>query len=255
MVTGASSGIGLSFAHKLAANGHDLVLVARTEPRLKEVAGDVGRVHGVDAEVLAADLSDDDDIERVAARLADEGRPIDLLVNNAGFGTFGAFSELPIEGEEREIKVNVLALVKLTRAALPGMVTRGKGGIINVSSVASFQPGPWNATYSATKAFVTSFTQAVHEESRGTGVKVVALCPGFTRTEFQERAGVPASAVPGMLWQGADQVVDVALKSLRQGRAVAIPGVLNKLAASFSQRAPRSMSRRMSGSVGRRLEQ
>lgn len=244
----------MSFARKLAAAGHDLVLVARTESRLKELADEIGRVHGVDAEVLAADLSDDDETARVAARVADAARPVDLLVNNAGFGTFGPFADLPIEGEERGIQVNVVALVKLTRAALPGMIARRTGGIINVSSLASFQAGPWNATYAATKAYVTSFTQAVHEEVRASGVRVVALCPGFTRTEFQERAGVPASSVPDLLWQEADEVVDAALRDLRRGIAISIPGGLNKAAAVFVQLAPRSVTRRIAGKIGSRLE-
>ncbi|TML39437.1 MAG: SDR family oxidoreductase [Actinobacteria bacterium] len=254
LITGASSGIGLAFARRLAADGHDLVLVARREGRLKELADELAAGHAVTTEVLAADLTDADDLARVEARVAEQTRPVELLINNAGFGTFGSFAELPIDQEEREIRLNVLALVRLTRAAVGAMTARGQGGIINVSSVASFQAGPYNATYSATKAFVTSFTEAVHEELRGTGVKVMALCPGFTRTEFQETANAEGAGVPSLLWQTPEPVVRSALRDLRRGAAVSVPGVHNKMAAMLSQLAPRALTRRVSGLAGRRLQ-
>ncbi|HMC51243.1 MAG TPA: SDR family oxidoreductase [Acidimicrobiales bacterium] len=254
LITGASSGIGLAFARSLAADGQGLVLVARREGRLKEIADELAAAHGVAAEALVADLTDAEDLARVEARVAERDRPVDLLVNNAGFGTLGRFATLPIEDEEREIRLNVVALVRLTRAALGAMTARGRGGIINVSSVASFQAGPYNATYAATKAFVTSFTEAVGEELRGTGVRVMALCPGFTRTEFQEAANAEATSVPSLLWQDAQAVVDTALRDLRRGTAISIPGIHNKMAAVLSQLAPRSLTRRVSGLAGRRLQ-
>lgn len=248
LVTGASAGIGRSFAKKLAQRGHDLVLVARDETRLKELASELP----TNAEVLAADLSDKEELARVEARLRDSTRPVDVLVNNAGFGTAGPFHTLDVEREEQMIRLNVTALMRLTHAALPGMLERGRGGIINVSSVGGFQPVANNATYSATKAFVTSFTQAIHEEVRRKGVSVVCLAPGFTRTEFQERGGFRQDG-PGVLWQTADEVADVALAALDKNKALAVPGVPNKAAALMVQVAPRSLIRFIAGKTGERI--
>jgi short-subunit dehydrogenase len=249
LVTGASSGIGLEFARQVAASGHDLVVVARDEPKLKELAAEVS----TDVEVLRADLTDGSDLAAVEVRLADASRPIDVLVNNAGFGTMGPFATLPPDDEEREIRLNVIALVRLTRAALPGMLERKRGGILNVSSIGAFQPGPFNATYSATKAFVSSFTEAVHEEVRGTGVNVIALCPGLTRTGFQAASGAHASTMPKFLWQTTEQVVKTALRDLDRNHAVSVPGIQNKSAAFLVRVVPRGVVRRMSAGVGRRL--
>src|SRR5260370_10172168 len=196
LVTGASSGIGESFARPLAARGYDVTVSARRDDRLQAVAAAVADEHGRSAEVLVADLATDQGVADVAARLADPARPIDLLVNNAGFGTAGALWELDADGEEREIHVNVVAVVRLTHAALGPMVERGRGGVINVSSVAAYQPTPWGATYGATKAFVSSFTHAVHEELRGTGVRVMVLAPGYTPTAFHEQAAMPVGHTP-----------------------------------------------------------
>ena len=193
MITGASVGIGEQFARQLSERGHDVVLVARHAGRLDALAKEIEARDGAHAEVLAADLTDADQLATVEARV----RTVDLLVNNAGFGTFGPFHTLDVDIETREINLNIIALVRLTHAAAAAMVERGRGGILNVSSLAGFQPGPSNATYSATKAFVTSFTEAVHEELKGTGVSVTALCPGFTHTEFQERANAPRATCPG----------------------------------------------------------
>src|SRR5438046_2540429 len=224
LVTGASSGIGTAFARRLAADGNDLVLVARNEARLKTLADELHTNHGAEADVLPADLTEPESLGTVEARVADPGAPIELLVNNAGYGTFGRFAELPVAVEDGLVRLNILALVRLTRAALPPMIARGGGAILNVSSVAGFQPGPYEASYAASKAFVTSFTEAVHEEVRGTGVRVMVLCPGFTRTEFQDRAGLDPARVPGPLWMDADRVVDVALNDLRNRDAVCVPG-------------------------------
>jgi hypothetical protein len=246
LVTGASAGIGAAFARRLATDGYDVVAVARDAARLEALAKELP----TRTEVLPADLTVPDELARVEARVR---KGVDLLVNNAGFGTTGRFVELPVDGEEREIRLNVLAVVRLTHAALEAMLARGAGGIINVSSVAGFQPAPTNATYTATKAFVTTFTESVYEELRGTGIRVLALCPGFTRTEFQQRAGYDARQVPGPLWMRADEVVDEALAALRRGKAICVPGGLNRAAVAFAHLAPRGVARRVAGMVNSRF--
>jgi short-subunit dehydrogenase len=247
LVTGASAGLGEEFARQLAARGHDLVLVARDRARLDVLAKELG-TDGRRAEVLAADLTDAAQLATVEAR----ARSVDLLVNNAGFGTFGNFHELDVETETREIQLNVLALVRLTHAAAEAMAARGHGAILNVSSLAGYQPGPMNATYSATKAFVTSFTQAVHEEMKPSGVSVSALCPGFTHTQFQERANAPASDVPGFMWQMPPEVVAAGLDGVAKNRAVIIPGTVNKVLGTGSEMLPQAVTRRLGAMVLRR---
>src|SRR6266542_5195700 len=250
LITGASAGLGSTFARKLAAT-HDLVLVARSADKLEQLAKELNAEHGADSEVLPVDLAADP--SPAEARLHQGERPVDLLVNNAGFGTFGEFGTLPLDEEIREIQLNVIALVRLTHAAIVPMVGRARGAIINVSSVAGFQPGPYEATYAATKAFVTSFSQAIHEEVRARGVRVLALCPGFTKTEFQERAAVPASEVTGQLCQTADQVVDAALAALPGTGAICVPGAHNKAAVVLAHVAPPIAARRLAGFLGKRL--
>jgi uncharacterized protein len=252
LVTGSSSGIGLAFARALAARGYDVILSARREERLRGVAAELEREHGRSTEVLVADLATDAGVDRVAARLGDAARPVDLLVNNAGFGTAGALWELDPEREEHEIRVNVVAVVRLTQAALAAMVGRGRGGVINVSSVAGYQPTPWGATYGATKAFVSSFTHAVHEELRGTGVRVMVLAPGYTHTEFHEQAAMPVDQSPELLWQSPETVVEAALRAYDRGRVVCTPGPLNTIAAAFSATMPAAITRRAAGVVTRR---
>ena len=251
LVTGASSGIGRAFAEALAARRDDVVLVARDTARLDQLASKLKGAHGTHAEVLGADLTADAGVAAVEERLR---AGVDLLVNNAGFGTFGKFAELPIETELGEVQLNVVALVRLCRAALPGMIERDAGGIVNVSSVAGHQPTPYNATYGATKAFVTSFTHSLHEEARSTGVRVTVLCPGFTKTEFQERAGFDSSAVPGFLWQSAEEVAAAALQANDKNRAECVPGLLNRISATVSGALPAAVSRRLAGAVVRRVE-
>ena len=252
LVTGASSGIGEHLARQLAQRGHDLVLVARDHGRLEALAKELEGAFGATAQVLRADLTDADQLAAVARRVHDSDAPLDVLVNNAGFGSFGALHTLDLETEVREIQLNIVALVRLTHAAAAEMVARGHGGILNVSSLAGFQPGPMNATYSATKAFVTSFTEAVHEELKGTGVAVTVLCPGFTRTGFQETASAPASDVPGFMWQEAGEVATVGLDALAKNRAVAIPGGMNKVLGTFSSVTPHAITRRIGGAVIKR---
>jgi short-subunit dehydrogenase len=254
LVTGASSGIGRAFALALADRGHDLVLVARDTARLEMLAQEIADAYGAQAEVLPADLSDAAALARVEARVSDTSHPIDLLVNNAGFGTSGEFAGLPIDREEQEIHLNVLALVRLTHAALGGQVERDRGGVINVASIAGYQPTPGNAVYGATKAFVMSFTQAVHEELKGTKVKCMVLAPGFTRTEFQVRAGFDSSEVPSFLWQDAPTVVQHSLRAYDKGRAVCVPGPLNTATAAFTAVTPDSVTRRIAGVIVRRSE-
>ena len=252
LITGSSSGIGAAFARSLAARGHHVILSARREERLRGLAAELEREHGGSTEVLVADLATDRGVEHVAARLGDPDRPIDLLVNNAGFGTAGALWELDAEREEQEIRVNVVAVVRLTHAALATMVGRGRGGVINVSSVAGYQPTPWGATYGATKSFVSSFTHAVHEELRGTGVRVMVLAPGYTHTEFHEQAAMPVDQSPELFWQSPETVVEATLHAYERGRVVCTPGPLNTVAAAFSATLPAAITRRVAGVVTRR---
>jgi short-subunit dehydrogenase len=252
LVTGASAGIGRAFAVGLAARGHDLVLVARDARRLEELAAELTAAHAVDVDVLAADLLTDTGIAAVEARVGDVDHPVDILVNNAGFGTYGRFAELDVAHEVEEVELNVVALLRLTHAALGAMERRRAGAILNVASLAAYQPNPISATYGATKAFVHSFTHAVREEARGTGVTVMLVCPGYTHTEFHERAGLGPTDVPEFVWQSADTVVAAALRDLDRGRAVSIPGVLNRTAAALSSAAPAGITRRVAGLVIKR---
>lgn len=253
LVTGASAGIGRAFALELARRGHDVVVVARDADRLAELADEV-RAIGRTPEVLAADLIDPAGLATVEARLSDATRPVDLLVNNAGFATVGPFAESDVDAEEREIRLNVLAVSRLTRAVLPQLVARGTGGVINISSIAGYQPTPGNATYGATKAFVTSFTQAVHEELRGTGVRCLVVSPGFTRTEFQTRAGIDSSGVPDFMWHRPEDVVEHALRAYDRGKATCVPGLMNVTTAAFTQVMPHALTRKIAAIVVDRTE-
>ena len=255
LVTGASSGIGREIARQLAARGTHIVAVARDEARLADLAREVAEARDdVEVEVLPADLADPDQVATVEARLADDGaRPVDLLVNNAGFGTYGRFVDLDRDGEEREIRVNVVALVRLTHAALGPMLARGHGTILNVSSVAGLQATPGNATYGATKAYVASFSEAVHEELAGTGVTLTAVLPGFTRTEFQQRAGIEGRDIPGFAWQSVEDCAAEALAGARAGKAWVVTGRINKVVAAAAGMAPRGLTRRIAARVSSRL--
>ncbi|MGH9040545.1 MAG: SDR family NAD(P)-dependent oxidoreductase [Acidimicrobiia bacterium] len=233
-------------ARRLAAGGSHLVLVARTEPALEKLAAELYAAHGVEAEVLRADLATEEGVAVVEARLAGAGgSPVDLLINNAGFGTAGDFADLSPTRVAAEVRLNVLALVRLTRAAVPGMVARGGGAVLNVSSVAGLQPLPNMATYAATKAFVTSFSESLHEELRGRGVTVTALLPGLTRTGFQARAGV--TRIPAFAWMDAGRVADDALAATAAGRAICIPGLGWKVVSAITRPLPRSLVRRVMG--------
>ncbi len=244
LVTGASAGIGETFARRLAQQGFNLILVARRKEHLDSLAADLQGTHGCKARVLVADLSTEEGIERARQAILDTAN-LQLLVNNAGFGHQGKFWELEPEADEAVTRLNVLATVALTRAALRGMLERRRGSIINVSSVQGFYASPYMATYCATKAYVSNFTEALSEELRGTGVRVQVLCPGFTRTEFQRRAQIDVSRVPYFAWMTSQQVVDASLRALDRGQHLCVPGTLNKIFGLFRGAAARRIGRKV----------
>jgi short-subunit dehydrogenase len=252
LVTGASSGIGRELARLAARDRLDVVLVARRRERLEELAGDLTTRYGVTAEIVVADLADPDAAQRVfqAARARSGG--VDFLVNNAGTGVHGLFAETPIDRELEMLRVNVLALTELTKYCVTGMVERRRGRILNVASTAAFQPGPLMAVYYATKAYVLSFTEALAEELSGTGVTATALCPGPTRTEFQEKAGfgdVPLLRGP-LVWDAAS-VARVGWEGAKKGKRVVVPGFANRVLALGARLSPR----RLSTKIARRLQE
>lgn len=232
MITGASAGIGAAFARQLAARGYDLVVVARRVDRLEALAAELRAEHGTGVSVLAADLSQPNDVERVAKQIAALDA-LELLINNAGFGARGSFATDSPERQLAMIHVHVVASVALCRAALPGMIARHQGAIINVASLAAFIPLPGDATYSATKAYLVSFSEALRIELKGTGVTVQALCPGFTRTEFHGDVMTPCS--PSFLWSSADEVVAASLGALRRGAALCVPGLKNQVIGALAR--------------------
>jgi short-subunit dehydrogenase len=253
LVTGASGGIGAAFARLLAGDGHDLVLVARRREQLDALAAELVGQHGVEVEVLVADLTDGDDVRAVEARLADLHRPIDLLVNNAGAGVTGDFIDSPIAEHRRQIDLNITAVVCLSHAAARVMEPRKQGAILNVSSLGGLAPAPRFATYAASKAFVVSFSEALHEELRPSGVKVTCVCPGATRTDFGKHSGADADDLPELLWQTADEVAAQGLAALARNQAVCVTGGVNRATAALTHLLPRGAVRRVSGLVASRL--
>ena len=249
LITGASAGIGEGFARHMARQGYDLVLVARRKDRLDALASALSSKHGISADALEADLAGERGLSLVEERL--RSGEIEVLVNNAGFGTVGEFAELPLDREVEELDVNVRALLRLTHAALAAMVPRKRGAIINVASMAAFQPVPYNATYSASKAFVLHFSEAIHEEVRQHGVTVTCLCPGPVRTEFQQVAGLDAGGMPPITWMSVDAVVQAALSAMRGGRAITVPGAANVAMMAGTRMAPRFLVRRIVASMFR----
>jgi len=240
LITGASSGIGAAFARSLASQGYDLVLVARREAQLRSLADDVQRKFNVNAQVFPADLSDPTQVKRLETQVAEIG-DLEILINNAGFGVPGKFVEIQAERNAEMIQVHILATVRLCRAALPGMISRGRGLpgmisrgrglIINVSSIAAFMATPRNATYSATKAYLNVFSEALQDELKGTGIRVQALCPGLTHTEFHDHPGYEdyKRRIPEFFWMQAEDVVRESLDALKKGRVICIPGFKNRL--------------------------
>lgn len=239
LVTGASAGIGSVFARRLAERGSDLILVARRQDRLAEVARQVEAAHGVQAEVLAADLAEGEALGRVERRIAEAER-LELLVNNAGFGTRGYFFEADLRGQDEMHRLHVLATMRLTHAALRGMVARGRGGVINVSSVAGFFATPGGASYSATKAWMNVFTEGLSLELRAKGspVRVQALCPGFTYSEFHDRMKFDRARIPRSLWLSAEEVVDMSLRGLDRGRVFVVTGWRYRLLVLLAKTLP-----------------
>jgi short-subunit dehydrogenase len=238
LITGASSGIGLDFARLFAEGGYDVVLVARTEAKLKALADELSLKHGVRALAVAADLADPAAPGRLMERLKAEGVEVDVLVNNAGYG---AFAEADARMELDMIQVNIVALTALTKAVLPGMLARKSGRILNVASTAAFQPGPLMAVYYATKAYVLSFSEALANETQGTGVTITCLCPGPTKTGFQERAKMEESKlVKGKEIMDSLTVARAGYEGLHEGRAVVIPGFMNKMLVQSVRFLPRS---------------
>ena len=238
LVTGASAGIGLELARILAREGHDLVLVARRESALKELADELKDRYGADSAVVAVDLAEPEAGARVEEAVG--SRSIDVLVNNAGFGGVGAFVTREHDDDMRMVAVNVVALTDLTKRFLPGMVARGRGRVLNVASTAAFQPGPFMAVYYATKAYVLSLSQALAEETSGTGVTVTCLCPGVTDTEFHGVAGTDAQPLTsGPLSMSAASVAEAGYRAMIRGKLVEIPGVHNKVGAQSVRIAPR----------------
>jgi short-subunit dehydrogenase len=245
LITGATSGIGAAFADRFANSGCDLVLVARDKERLDRKASDLRTRWGSTVEVLAADLIDPRECRRVEERLAMPKSPIDILVNNAGFGLPAPFPHSPVEDEEQMLDLLVRAPLRLSHAAIPGMTARRRGAIVNVSSVAGLLP---TGTYGAAKAWITAFSESLRVDLAPYGVRVLAICPGFTRTEFQERAGMDVSSVPSWAWLEANRVVDQALKDLRRNRPVSIAGWQYKAYALAVRHLPRRVAAKMARS-------
>ena len=244
VITGASAGLGVEFARQLSKRGHRLVLAARRKERLEQLAKELGN-----ARAVAIDLSKKDAAAKLIADVEANGEVVDLLVNNAGFGLIGRFAELDAKRLRQMIDLNVGTLTDLCRTIAPGMIERKSGGILNVASTAAFQPGPKMAVYFATKAFVLSLTEALHEELKPHGVHVTCLCPGPTRTEFGDVAGFGGNGLFDRVAMEAPKVVQAGLDGLAKNKAVVIPGVLNKVTANSGRFAPRSVVRKIAGAI------
>ena len=252
LITGASAGLGAEYAKLFAADKHDLVLVARRRDRLEALARELQSAHGVKARVVTADLAARDGASRVVDEVGRLGLEIEFLVNNAGFGTSGAFVELDVGRELEMIQVNVTALVTLTRAFLPGMVARRRGRILNVGSTAGFPPGPFMAVYYASKAFVNSFTEALWYELRGTGVTATVSCPGATATEFAAVAGNSRSLLFRLGAASPATVARQGYRAMMNGKAMVVHGLKNKLTVQSLRISPRALARAVAASLNPR---
>lgn len=248
LITGATAGIGAGFARHLAADGYSLVLVARNAARLAAARESLSAAGSPEVELLPADLTDPDQRAVVADRLKDRARPVDLLVNNAGIGLGKDFLDASEEELLRQLNINATAVMLLTHAALPPMVERGHGAVINVASVAGLMPGR-GSTYAGTKAFVISLSEGLAMSLRSTGVRIQALCPGFVRTEFHDRAGIDMSATPSRLYVDLDKLVSTSLADLRANRPLSIPGGFYKTLTTVARLAPRSLVRSVASRV------
>ena len=244
LITGASAGLGVEFARQLSKRGHRLVLAARRKERLEELANELGN-----ARAVSIDLSKSNAAAKLIADLDANGETVDLLVNNAGFGLIGRFAELDAKRQRQMIDLNVGTLTDLCRAVAPGMIARKSGAILNVASTAAFQPGPKMAVYFATKAFVLSLTEALHEELKPHGIKVSCLCPGPTRTEFGDVAGFGGNGMFDRVAMDAREVDEAGLKGLNSNRAVVVTGWVNKIGAASTRFAPRSVVRKIAGAI------
>jgi short-subunit dehydrogenase len=242
LITGASSGIGSEVARALARRGHGVTLVARREDRLRALADELA-AGGVRTETVACDLSSIAGRDELASAISERGLEVGVLVNNAGFGSAGRFIRLERERELRMVALNCEAVVDLSSRYAPAMAARGRGGILNVASTAAFQPLPGQSTYAASKAFVLSFSEALHQELAGAGVSVSVLCPGPVRTEFADVAGMEGieSATPGFLWAAPDTVAEAGVRGLESGERVVIPGAVNAVGAVLGRHSPRSL--------------
>ncbi|WP_411141587.1 SDR family NAD(P)-dependent oxidoreductase [Streptomyces sp. x-80] len=249
LITGATAGIGAAFARRLASDGHSVVLVARDEKRLREQATELHDRHGIEAEVLRADLATEQGITAVEERLADTTRPVDLLVNNAGFGNKGEYLEVSMADELTMLKVHCEAVLRLTTAAVRGMRDRRRGAVVNVASVAAFVP---RGTYGASKAWVVQFTQGAARDLAGSGVRLMALCPGFVRTEFHQRAGMGTDNIPGWLWLDAGKLVDAAMRDLARGKSLSVPDPRYKALVGAAKLAPRGVLGGITSRTGRK---
>ena len=254
VVTGASAGIGTELARLLAQRGHGLTLVARRRERLEELGGELRDAHGVEVDVYDGDLGDAAAREAFVGTVRASGKHVAALCNNAGSGSFGRFWELPREREAEMVQLNCVALVDLTGAFLPAMVERGQGAVLQVGSMAGYQPTPWNATYSATKAFVQSFTESVAGELQGTGVSMTVLCPGPVSTEFGTEAGVEdlEAGLPGFLKQEPREVAEAGVDGMASGKRVVFPGVPHRMLAQAGRVTPRTALLPIVNRIGKR---
>jgi short-subunit dehydrogenase len=257
VVTGASAGIGTELARQLAERGHGLTLVARRRERLEELADELRRARGVEVDVRPCDLADDAQRAELIEAIQGAGKPVVGVCNNAGYGSFGRFWELPRDREAAMVKLNCVALVDLTHAFLGPMVERGSGAVLEVGSLAAYQPTPWNATYSATKAFVQSFSEAVSAELAGTGVSLTVLCPGPVETEFGDQAGVGdlEDTLPAFLKQGPVEVARAGIEGMVKGKRVVFPGLSHRVIAQAGRLTPRTALLPIVNSIGKRTFQ
>ncbi|MDG4656754.1 SDR family oxidoreductase [Ectobacillus antri] len=241
LITGASGGIGKELAYLFAKGGYHLVLIARDESRLQNIANELQNKYGTQATIIAKDLSNQDAVSEAYKELQEKHVQVDYLVNNAGFGLFGEFAKTDLDKELNMIDLNIKTLTHLTKLLLPGMMQRNKGGILNVASTAAFQPGPLMAVYYATKAYVLSFTEALENELKDTNIKVTALCPGPTQTEFSNRADLGASKLFKSGVMDVKQVAAIAYKEFQSGKTIVIPGLKNRILAGSIRFMPRKL--------------